>query len=159
VKLKHLDAWNKKRLENALMLSEALQNVGDISPPDSMYNRVARVGAPPPAGVPFVDGREGNPVTGPHDEQDIRTNFHLYVIRTKKRNALLKHLESRGIHCGIHYPVPLHLTPALKFLGYKIGDFPASELRAKTMLTLPMYAELTPRELRHIISSIKEFYS
>ncbi|MEK7592365.1 MAG: DegT/DnrJ/EryC1/StrS family aminotransferase, partial [Patescibacteria group bacterium] len=62
------------------------------------------------------------------------TNWHLFVIRTKNRDALAKFLEKHGIATGIHYPIPLHLQPALKYLGYKKGDFPAAEMRAKTML-------------------------
>ena len=87
------------------------------------------------------------------------TNWHLFTIQTKHRDKLMKHLESKGIHTGIHYPVPLHLTPALKFLGYKKGDFPVAEARAKTILTLPLYAELTDIEIDHIIESIKLFFT
>ncbi len=123
VKLKHLDAWNKKRHQIALRYISDLSNVGDL--------------ILPPAEP---------------------TNWHLFVVRTHKRDALAKFLEKHGIHTGIHYPVPLHLTPALKFLGYKKGDFPVAELRAKTMLSLPIYAELTQKEVHHIISSIKNFF-
>ncbi len=90
--------------------------------------------------------------------QRTNTNWHLFVIQTKKRDALMKYLEKKGIHTGIHYPVPLHLTPALKFLGYKKGDFPNSEFRATTTLTLPLYAELTTDEVSYICASIQEFY-
>lgn len=92
-------------------------------------------------------------------EADPTTNWHLFVIRTKKRDALAKYLEIRGIHTGIHYPVPLHLTPALKFLGYKKGDFPVSEARANTMLTLPLWAELSNNEVEYSIKTIKKFYA
>lgn len=89
---------------------------------------------------------------------DTNTNWHLFVIQTKKRDALAKFLEKAGIHTGIHYPVPLHLTPALKFLGYKKGDFPMAESRASTILTLPLYAQLTGKEVQYIVNSIKKFY-
>lgn len=87
------------------------------------------------------------------------TNWHLFVIRTYKRDDLMHHLEKCGIHCGIHYPVPLHTTPALKFLGYKKGDFPIAEMRAKTMISLPIYAELKNPEVQYMIKTIKNFFT
>jgi dTDP-4-amino-4,6-dideoxygalactose transaminase len=87
------------------------------------------------------------------------TNWHLFVIQTKRRDALASYLNSAGIHTGIHYPMPLHITPALRFLQYKKGDFPVSEARANRMLTLPLYAELTEKEVQYIIRTIKHFYA
>lgn len=86
------------------------------------------------------------------------TNWHLFVVQTPKRDALMKYVLAKGIHTGIHYPTPLHSTPALKFLGYKTGDFPMSEARAKQLLTLPLYAELTGSEISYIIQTIKTFF-
>lgn len=95
----------------------------------------------------------------PLPSEGIATNWHLFVIQTPKRDALMKYLLAKGIHTGIHYPVPLHLTPALKFLGYKNGDFPNSEHRATTILTLPLYAELTEKEANGIIRAIRSFFA
>lgn len=128
VKLKHLDAWNRKRNKIAKQFIHNLMGVGDLLLPPT-----------PPS--------------------DIVENYHLFVIRTKKRDALVRHLHKNGIHPLIHYPVPLHLTPALKFLGHKKGDFPASEVRASTMISLPLYAELREKEVSHIVTTIKKFYS
>ncbi|OGG30679.1 hypothetical protein A3A63_00665 [Candidatus Gottesmanbacteria bacterium RIFCSPLOWO2_01_FULL_46_9] len=89
----------------------------------------------------------------------VETNWHLFVVRTKKRDALMKYLEKNGIHCGIHYPIPLHTTPALKFLGYKQGTFPVSEKRAQTMISLPIYAELKENEIDYITRTIRKFFS
>lgn len=100
----------------------------------------------------------GDIMTPPMPPKTIYQNYHLFVIRTGKRDRLARFLESRGIHTGIHYPVPLHLTPALKFLGYGKGDFPAAETRAKTMLTLPLYAELKEKEVEYIIKTVRKFY-
>jgi dTDP-4-amino-4,6-dideoxygalactose transaminase len=100
----------------------------------------------------------GDLVTPPLSTSDAKTNWHIFPIRTKKRDQLIKYLAEKGIHCGIHYPVPLHMTPALKSLGYKKGDFPISELRAETMLSLPMYAELTERQQAYIVATIKRFF-
>ncbi len=85
-------------------------------------------------------------------------NYHLFVLQTARRDALMKHLEDAGIHTGIHYPVPLHLTPALSFLRYKKGAFPHAERRAETMLTIPIYAELTVREVEYIVKTIRKFF-
>ena len=70
-------------------------------------------------------------------------NFHLYVIRTKRRDILIEYLNDRGIQTGIHYPVPIHLQPAYADLGYKRGDFPVAEQLAEEILSLPMYPQLT----------------
>lgn len=86
-------------------------------------------------------------------------NFHLFVIQTEKRDLLIKYLESRGIHCGIHYPIPIHLQNAVKSLGYSKGDFPETEKFAKSILSLPMYPQLKVKEVREICKNIKEFYN
>ncbi len=93
----------------------------------------------------------------PLPSRESATNWHLFVVQTSRRTALMKFLHANGIHTGIHYPTPLHTTPALKFLGYTQGDFPRSEARAKQLLTLPLYAELTESEISYIIRTIKTF--
>jgi dTDP-4-amino-4,6-dideoxygalactose transaminase len=69
--------------------------------------------------------------------------YHIYAVRSTQRDALQQQLNDQGIQTGIHYPIPVHLQPAYADLAYKIGDFPHSELAAKEVLSLPMYAELT----------------
>ena len=59
----------------------------------------------------------------------------------------------------IHYPVPLHLQPASRRLGYKAGDFPKAEAQAKTTITLPVHQHLTAEELDYMIRCVEEFYS
>jgi len=85
--------------------------------------------------------------------------FHLYVIQTDRRDELQNFLGENGIATGLHYPVPLHLQPAYKHLGYRKGDFPVAERAAKRMLSLPMYAELTEKQIRYVVEAIKEFWS
>lgn len=82
--------------------------------------------------------------------------YHLYVIRTKERDKLGKHLESRGIATGLHYPIPLHLQEAYSHLGYKRGDFPAAERCSREVLSLPIFPELTEQELKRIATVIKK---
>lgn len=99
------------------------------------------------------------PVSLPHIPSDITPNYHLFVIRTDTRHALRTYLSTRGIETGIHYPIPLHMQPALRQLGYKRGDFPISERAAKEVLSLPMYPELTPQDIRYICTSISSFFA
>jgi len=69
--------------------------------------------------------------------------YHLFVIRTPYRDAIRQALMEQNIGCGIHYPLPLHLQPACRYLGYKSGDFPNAERIADTALSLPMHPALT----------------
>lgn len=85
--------------------------------------------------------------------------YHLYVVRTKLRDPLQRFLSDQRIGCGIHYPIPIHLQPAYKFLGYKVGDFPITEKLAKEILSLPLYPELTDRQQNFVINKIKEFFN
>lgn len=83
--------------------------------------------------------------------------FHTFVIQTKFRKKLIKHLEENKIGTAIHYPVPIHLQPASKFLGYKKGDFPIVEQQAKQILTLPINQYLKKDEVEKIINVINKF--
>jgi dTDP-4-amino-4,6-dideoxygalactose transaminase len=85
--------------------------------------------------------------------------FHNFVIRTDKRDELVIHLESKGVQTRIHYPIPIHLQQAAKTLGYLEGSFPQAELDAKTMLSLPIYPELTDSEIEYVATSILEFFN
>jgi dTDP-4-amino-4,6-dideoxygalactose transaminase len=84
--------------------------------------------------------------------------FHLYVIRTKRRDTLMEYLNDRGIQTGIHYPVPIHLQPAYADLGYKMGDFPVAERLAEEILSLPIYPELKDDQIELVTTAIWDFY-
>ena len=84
--------------------------------------------------------------------------FHLYHINVKKRDALQKFLIKNNIDAKIHYPIPVHLQQAAKFLKYKKGDFPVSEKLAKTSLSLPVHEFIGKREINHMASKIDKFY-
>lgn len=86
------------------------------------------------------------------------SNHHLYVVRVKRRNALISFLKTKGIQCGIHYPIPLHLQKSLNFLGYKKGDFPIAEQSAREIISLPMFPELTRQEIHSVVAQIRTFY-
>jgi dTDP-4-amino-4,6-dideoxygalactose transaminase len=93
----------------------------------------------------------------PYEAEHVRAVYHLFVVRLQERDALLEYLKDRGISTGIHYPIPLHLQPACRHLGYKEGDFPITEECALQVLSLPMYAELTQTQIQEVVRAIKEF--
>lgn len=81
---------------------------------------------------------------------------HLFVIRTKRRDELQKFLADRGVGTAIHYPTTIHLTKAFRFLGYTRGDFPVAETLSREVLSLPLFPELTKKEIDQVVKSIKE---
>ena len=85
--------------------------------------------------------------------------FHIYSILTERRDALAAFLLEHGIETAVYYPVPLHLQPCFKDLGYKKGDFPVSESVADRVLALPMYPELPQDAQNQVIESIREFFA
>ncbi len=82
--------------------------------------------------------------------------YHLYVVQTEARDALQKTLTEAGVQTGIHYPVPIHLQPAYSFLGHKPGDFPEAERQAARVLSLPMFPELTEKQIMHVAETVRE---
>ncbi len=88
---------------------------------------------------------------------DTEGVYHLYVVRSDRRDALRTYLAERGIDTGLHYPVPVHGQSAYADLGYAVGDFPITEDACATVLSLPMYAELTPAQLSYVAQRVCEF--
>lgn len=93
----------------------------------------------------------------PREPTGHTSSYHLYVIRVNDRDALGRHLRQHGVETGIHYPAPVHLQPALRTLGYKKGDFPISELCARQVLSLPMFPELTKRDVKSIARAVARY--
>jgi len=83
--------------------------------------------------------------------------YHLYVIRHPRRDALSASLKQHGITTIIHYPVPIHLQKAYASLGLVPGAFPHTERAASEILSLPMFAELTPQQTDHVVRAITDF--
>jgi dTDP-4-amino-4,6-dideoxygalactose transaminase len=83
--------------------------------------------------------------------------YYCYVIRTPHRDALVEHLKAAGIGTGVHYPLPLHLQPAYESLGLRRGSFPVTEMAAEQVLSLPMYAEITPEQQSRIAGAVRAF--
>jgi len=128
VQLKKLDDWNEKRRTCAELYEKLLSNTADVILP-------------------------------PNGNSDVKPVYHLYVIRTSQRDKLKIWLEQNGVQCGVHYPIPIHLQPAYrKLFAYKGGEFPRSELLSKTVLSLPMYPELTKDEIEYVCEKIHDFF-
>jgi dTDP-4-amino-4,6-dideoxygalactose transaminase len=90
--------------------------------------------------------------------ENPRGSYHLFVIRTKHRNALQTYLASRGIGTAVHYPTPIHLVRAFRNLGYKHSNFPVSEVLSREVLSIPMFPCLTNAEVLRVIRTIKEYF-
>lgn len=84
--------------------------------------------------------------------------FHLYVVQTTQRDALLQFLNGQGIQAAIHYPIPLHLQPAFAYLGYQPGAFPHAETLSQQCLSLPICPELTLSEAEEVVRVFKAFF-
>lgn len=93
----------------------------------------------------------------PKIKNNFLCSFHLFVIKTKSRSKLEKYLRAKGINYGIHYPFPIHLQTAYKFLGYKKGALPVTEKYAKQILSLPIFPELTQKEIIYIADKINSW--
>jgi dTDP-4-amino-4,6-dideoxygalactose transaminase len=127
VKLRHLRAWTDARRRIAARYDQLL------------------AGAP---GVSAVQPRKG-----------AHAVYHLYVVEVEaaRRDALRESLDARGIDTGIHYPIPLHLQPAYEHLDLAEGAFPIAEAKAKRIVSLPIYPELTDAQQDHIVDAVRAF--
>jgi dTDP-3-amino-2,3,6-trideoxy-4-keto-D-glucose/dTDP-3-amino-3,4,6-trideoxy-alpha-D-glucose/dTDP-2,6-dideoxy-D-kanosamine transaminase len=97
-------------------------------------------------------------VQPPARRPGVKHVYHLYMVRVKDRDGLLKHLHQRGIEAKVHYPTPIHLQPAAAHLGYKPGSFPKAEADCKSIVTLPVHQHLTQEEIEFTIHSVLGFY-
>lgn len=98
-------------------------------------------------------------VTLPHDPDHLKSVYHIYPIRVRKRDSLISALSAKGISCGIHYPVPIHLQGAYSSLGLSRGSFPVAEKCADEVVSLPMYPELDESQIKYVSDSVKAFLS
>jgi dTDP-4-amino-4,6-dideoxygalactose transaminase len=133
-KLPHLPQWNASRLKIAQ------QYDSELAPLKSL-------------GI--------NPMQNQSGEGHV---YHLYVIKIDQscplqREEIQEKLAEAGIQTGIHYPIPCHLQPAFKDLGYEMGDFPDSEKLAKQILSLPMYPGLTSNQVKEVVTAIASVVS
>jgi dTDP-4-amino-4,6-dideoxygalactose transaminase len=128
VKARHLPAWTEARRANAAQYRRLFADAG-------------------------LDGR----IMLPDEPSGYRHIFNQFVIRTRNRDGLKRHLDDRGIGNEIYYPNPLHLQPCFGPLGHRRGDFPEAERAAEESLALPIYAELTLAQQRTVVASVAEW--
>jgi dTDP-4-amino-4,6-dideoxygalactose transaminase len=128
-KLLYLDKWNRARREKGAYYNERLSLL-----------------------------EERGYIRRPLETKDAKHVFHLYVLRTGKRNRLMNFLKSRGIGTSCHYPIALHQQEVYKDLGFSHLNFPKSESAARELISLPLYPELTKKEIDYIIKSIFQFF-
>jgi len=95
----------------------------------------------------------------PYEPSWVKAVYHLYVVRVANRLELQRYLAEAQIGTAIHYPVPLHLQKAYEGLGYRLGDFPATERVANEILSLPMYPGLEPKQQSLVARKVKLFAS
>ena len=93
----------------------------------------------------------------PFEPEWTKSVYHLYVIRSEKRDDLQSYLTENQIGTGLHYPLPLHLQKAYSNLGYEKGSFPVSEKIALEILSLPMYPDITEEQQQRVVEKIKEW--
>ncbi len=93
----------------------------------------------------------------PVETEKARHVYHLFVIRTKRRNGLQTFLKEKGIETLIHYPIPIHLQKAFKGLGYRRGDFPVTERYSREVLSLPFFPEMKESETGEVAKTISLF--
>ena len=135
VKLRYLPHWNQQRRNLAARY-------------DDLFRR---------AGIAAENIAEG--IVLPYTDPRATHVFHQYVIRAPRRDTLRKYLTDLRIGSEIYYPVPLHLQTSLASLGYKLGDFPVSEIAAADVLALPIYPELREDEQEAVVDAITSFYA
>jgi dTDP-4-amino-4,6-dideoxygalactose transaminase len=92
----------------------------------------------------------GTPALTPTERVDSQHVFHVYAVRVPDRDAWRARLTEGGVQTGIHYPIPVHLQPAYRDLGYARGDFPVAERIANDVLSLPMFPELTGDQVARV---------
>ena len=94
----------------------------------------------------------------PLPDGEAQSVYHIFMIQAEQRDELKAYLQERGIGTGIHYPIPIHLQPAMAELGFKPGTFPVAERQAGRILSLPIYPELEEADLAYVADSIRRFY-
>lgn len=91
----------------------------------------------------------------PVEQAGFKPVYHLFVIRTPERDRISDALKAVGVASGVHYPIPLHLQPALAHLGHSEGDFPVCERNSQECLSLPMFPELTEEQAQEVARQVK----
>jgi dTDP-4-amino-4,6-dideoxygalactose transaminase len=96
----------------------------------------------------------GSSVRIPVEMPGCRHVYHVYAVRLRNRDDVRAQLQAKGIQTGVHYPIPIHLQPAYRDLGYKAGDFPVSEAIAAEVLSLPIFPEMTTMQVQDVADAV-----
>ena len=95
----------------------------------------------------------------PVEPEGRRGVYHTFVVQARDREGLRRHLAERGIGTAVHYPIPIHLQPVGRGLGYGPGNFPVAEAQAEGILSLPVYPELSDDDVDYVSAAVREFYA
>ncbi|UPT73613.1 MAG: DegT/DnrJ/EryC1/StrS family aminotransferase [Elusimicrobiota bacterium] len=107
----------------------------------------------------YDDGLKGLPLKlPPLGSGGTKPVFHLYTVRTERRDALAAHLRAAGIGTGVYYPVSAHQQPAYAALGAKGGPLPVAEAASREALSLPMYPELPAADAARVVAAVRAFF-
>jgi dTDP-4-amino-4,6-dideoxygalactose transaminase len=147
VKYIHVEQGTNSRLDSvqAAVLNVKLRHLDDWNAARAAHAAV------------YSDSLAHNGVIVPTLDSRSTHIFHLYVIRTTQREQLQSHLAARGVQTGIHYPVPIHLQQAYSDLGLGKGSFPTTEKLADEILSLPLFAELSEKQIEAVIEGVSTF--
>jgi dTDP-4-amino-4,6-dideoxygalactose transaminase len=95
----------------------------------------------------------------PPEVENTQPVFHLFVVRTSRRDEMRQYLTTQGIGTGLHYPCPLHLQRAYASLGLRRGSLPVTEAVAETCLSLPIYPEMTEAQVAQVAGAVRSFFT
>ena len=98
-------------------------------------------------------------IVTPRKAAYARHVYHIYAIRTQERDEVMRLLEEKGIGCGVHYPIPVHLQEAYRNLGYERGTLPVTEKAAEEFISLPMFPELTHAQITLVAETVGDSIS
>lgn len=107
----------------------------------------------------FTQAGLGESVSRPTVSGGCTHVYHQYTIRAERREQLQAHLAQAGVGTAVYYPVPLHLQPVFRELGYKAGDLPVTEAACAAVLSLPVFPELRPAQQEYVVTKVQEFYA
>ncbi len=108
----------------------------------------------------YTEGLAGTPLTLPRQADYAASVWHLYVVRCgERRDELKRHLEANGIAAVIHYPTPMPELEAVRNLGLPEPHIPEAQRMAREVLSLPIFPEMTDRQVGYVIDSVRDFYA
>ena len=149
MKLKYLDQWTAGRQRNAATYRRLFEERELSLKPAA----IAGLGATETSGSSLS---ELSGAVLPFENSGGRHIYNQFVIRSGRRDELMKHLQDRKIGTEIYYPVPMHLQECFAYLKYDKGNLPVSEAAAEESLALPIYAELTRQQLDAVVAAVTE---